>query len=398
MKSLLIFLSLFSASQTFAQTKTKVDDREEQAKRIQELETKFEELQKRQTDMYRSMLDDSGQVKAFLGRKLSLGGFFEHATTAYTGPDTKPQASAGGNLFGINIAAEFNDQSRFVSQFLTGLSYGVQNTHNDPSVTPSHRQFGTPSIGAIVAQAYSEFEIDPVFKIQVGLGYVPFGHSYQLREPVLFLRRGGPQMITTGGSTTGLAFPLWMGVHFFGSFPVSGSRAGYNLYTFSPFLSPGTIGEGARVWWEPNDSLTVGVSGQAGKQADDDYYSYGADIAYKFRNASGVILEYARNVFWNGSPSPQSYYVEPYYAAPGGKWIFYVAADYIDFPNYKASGAASADPYSKWIYGAGLNWLPLTYTRFRIGLLHHDYTGDTAVKSGQNRDYESLDLSAGIAF
>jgi hypothetical protein len=45
-----------------------------------------------------------------------------------------------------------------------------------------------------------------------------------------------------------------------------------------------------------------------------------------------------------------------------------------------------------------VNWLPYSFTRFRFGLLYNDYVGSTATLAGADRNYFSLDLSAGVEF
>src|SRR5690606_14596546 len=106
-----------------------------------------------------------------------------------------------------------------VSQFITGLTTPLTNPHNDPrapSIAPNldeKRDYHSIFIGALVAQGYAEYILNPRLRIQAGLGYVPFGYYAQLREPVLFERRGGPQTIRTDN----LFSPLWMGVNLVGS-------------------------------------------------------------------------------------------------------------------------------------------------------------------------------------
>jgi hypothetical protein len=94
--------------------------------------------------------------------------------------------------------------------------------------------------------------------------------------------------------------------------------------------------------------------------------------------------------------SPTSYYVEPYLTFAQNTWLIYLAADYLDNPGYKQG--AVADPFEKWVLGGGVNWLPVTYTRFRLSYLYHDYIGDTRTIAGQGRDYHAVDASAAVTF
>jgi hypothetical protein len=388
-----LLIGTFSALNAQAQTKS-AQELAKIEERLKELEKKQEELLKSQTDVYFRSTEGNGRVNSYFGERMSFGGFFENALSGIWGPDTENQFSANTHLLGINIAATFNDKLRFNSQFLTGLNYSLVNAHNNPNLTPNHRQYLTPSFGAIVSQAYTEYSVNPALNIQTGLGYAAFGNSFQQRELVLFHRRNGPQMTSTSGSSgVGIAFPLWMGVHVNGAFSTDKGRTGYNAYTFSP--TPKTLGVGSRVWWEPQENLTVGASYQAARLTNDNYYSYGSDINFKSGDY-GVMAEYVRKVLYSGSSSPTSYYIEPYVNLAEGAWLIYVAADYLDNP--EGGTTTIPDPFEKWVWGGGVNWLPTPNTRFRIGYLTHEYIGETASIRGQNRSYNSIDLSCGIAF
>ena len=84
---------------------------------------------------------------------------------------------------------------------------------------------------------------------------------------------------------------------------------------------------------------------------------------------------------------------------PEQTWILYAFADYLDHPNNLTNLTATLpDPYRKWELGGGVNWLPTSFTRYRLGFTVAEYVGDTAVIAASDRDYWSLDLSAGVAF
>jgi hypothetical protein len=365
--------------------------------RLRDIEQRQEALEKRQSELYIQSIDGSGQVKAFLGEKISLGGYFESGILSISGPDTERQVSNNSNTLGLNLTAEFTGNIKFVSQIMTGLTNSMQNPHNNPNVTPSRRQFGALAIGSLVAQGYVEFSRSQAFNIQTGLGYVPFGQAFQLREPVLFRRRGGPQLITsTSSNGIGLAFPLWMGVHIHGEAPSQEGYWGYNLYTFAPFVNSKTLGQGGRLWWAPSETLKVGLSVQnSGEQTSNSYTSHGVDLDLRSERL-GLIAEYAKTSLNSGQPSPVSYYAEPYLKFSDGKFILYGVVDYLDSPSQMTGSVA--DPFRKWQVGGGLNWLPISTTRFRLGFLMNQYKGETALMNDLNRDYASLDFSTGIAF
>lgn len=368
--------------------------------KILELEQQQQELSARQNEMYVNIVESNSKINTFLDKKVSLGGFFESSIVNLSGPDMVTQTSTSSHLFGLNIAAELGERFNFVSQLITVITYPLQNPHNNPNVTPTKRTFNSFALGTIVAQSYIESTVSSKLKIQTGIGYVPFGYAYQQRDLFLFERRGGPQLTNASNTTTvGMAFPLWMGIHILGTFDVSKvSRWGYNFYSFSPSLKPSTIGGGTRFWWMPDDGVIVGVSGQTGQNISDTYYVYGADLDFH-KDQFGFTMEYARNISSDKElQTPESYYIEPHYTFPNNEWLIYGVADYLSFPNLKTGAAQTDDPFQKWIYGAGLNWMPLPVARFRLGLLSHNYIGSTSSINGQQRNYFAVDFSCGVAF
>lgn len=380
-----LLVIFFSALRLLAQTPEEV--------RLQAIEKRLNDFDAWYTEYY---LESKGRMAPFLSEKISFGGFFETGILHLTGEDMPTQTSANSNALGINIAAEFNERVRFVSQLISVFSYRLDNPHNNPALIPTQREYRFPEFLTLVAQGYLEIRNSELFSVQAGIGYVSFGRSLQLREPVLFKRRTGPQITNTlNDSTVGIAFPLWMGVHVMGSTIKGSDRVGYNLYSFSPSVNPKSLGGGGRLWLSNTQNLTLGISYQSGKQNLGAYSALGADV--NFASAKyGFVAEYARNSTSGVSSQPSTYYFEPYYVLKAGEWVVYGAADYLNDRNRTVGGVP--DPFEKWEFGGGINWLPLPNSRYRLGFLTHDYLGDTDTLAGQKRDYLSVDLSAGIAF
>lgn len=361
--------------------------------RILDLERQQAEFDVWYSDFY---LQSKGRVTPFLSEKISIGGFFESAITHLSGPDTIGQTSANTHALGLNITAEFDESIRFSTQFISTLNYTLENPHNNPALALGQRGFGVPNLLAVVAQGYVEYRKNDAFVLQTGLGYVPFGHAFQQREPVLFKRRGGPHMLAAAsGNSVGMAFPLWMGLHLQGIFPTEVGFLGYNLYSFSPSTNPKTLGGGSRFSWSNSKNVTAGISIQTGENIGNSFYSYGTDININL-DRMGLVIEYARSVVSDSSKPLVSYYAEPYVNLADGVWLVYLSADYIDNPNHVV-GAVN-DAYEKWQLGAGLNWLPIPNARFRLGVFNNDYIGDTDSIGGQRRDYVNVDFSVGLAF
>lgn len=362
-------------------------------KRIQALEKRLNEIDVWYTEFY---LESKGRMTPFLNEKILFGGFFETGILHLAGDDMPTQTSANSNALGVNIAAEFNERVHLVSQLVTVFSYNTENPHNNPALVPPQRGARFLQLLTLVAQGYLEIRDSERFTIQTGLGYVPFGHAFQLREPVLFKRRGGPQMVNyLNDSTVGIAFPLWMGIHIHGSAVFRESRAGYNLYSFSPSVNPQSLGAGGRLWINNTRGLTYGISYQSGKQALGSYSAIVADVTYR-SSKFGIIAEYARNKSSGGTAEISSYYVEPYYIVDAGEWEIYSVVDFLNDRNRTVGGVP--DPFEKLETGAGVNWMPVLNARYRLGFLKHDYLGDTDTINGQQRDYLSIDFSAGVAF
>ncbi len=378
---------------------------EARAEKSASVEERLQRLEQGQEDMFQQVLDRRGQVRSFLGEDISLGGFFESGIVAMGGGgSTRFQASASNHTLGINLAAEFSENIRFNSQIMAGLGFPILNANNNPRAVllgfPIRRRFGTAAASILVAQGYVEYSTNPIFVMQAGLGYAPFGIAFQQRDPVLFRRRGGPQLI--GGiaaDAMAMAAPLWMGLHLSGSLETLSGRGGYNLYSFTPTSNTRTPGGGARIWLAPfSEALAVGFSTQVGKRNQTTFKTIGTDLRWKYRRFA-LTMEYVRNYtkFFN----PWSAYLEPEVSVMEGKLLFYGALDY--FNNTKgavilSSTTAIADPYKQLRYGGGVNLLPSPHTRFRLGYLWYDYLGATERVLGQGRDFYTVDASVGVAF
>lgn len=365
--------------------------------RLDILTKRIEELERQQEELIIQSQTRGTPVNSFLRDSFTLGGFLETGITEIEGEDTDLQVINSSNILGFNLAADYSPQLHFASQFLTGLSYPLKNIHNNPDGEPAQREFGSFIFGAILTQGYVEYTFSPQFKIQAGLGYVPFGQALQQRELVLFWRRGGPQAIRT----TNLVSQLWSGIHLLGDFAINGGGEwGYNFYTANPIDTSDVqmMGVGGRLWISSyNDIFTGGVSGQVGKYSTGTDEILGADARLKFGRWV-ITSEYIRHV--TDGEDPYSYYVEPGVFLAEEKFILFGFGDYSQDPRneLKTSTATIDDSYKKWEYGAGINWLPSAYTRFRLTFTYNDYIGSSARLKGQNRDYHSVDLSVGVAF
>lgn len=158
----------------------------------QSLEQKIKTLEKKVSDLEVKEAEAKGRVGTFLAEKISLGGFFEHAVTGNFHPTQGYQFSANSHIFAVNLGVKLNEQFRFVSQELVVLAFPLQNEHN-----ANTRGFSnTATVAALIAHAYGEYAQSEKFKIQTGLGWVPFGIMNQNREFPTLLRRRGPQIVS----------------------------------------------------------------------------------------------------------------------------------------------------------------------------------------------------------
>ena len=373
-----ILLSLFSAN-TIAQDAAKVDAL---TKRIEELEKKQEEFQ--------FQLEPKSKVSSFLNNNLTLGGFFESGYTVIKGEDTDFQ-SGTTNILALNVSAEFDSGFKFIGQFVTGLFVPLVNEDNNPNVSaplPTERRFANPTFSTLLTQGILEYSVNRGFNVQGGMGYTSFGYAFQERELVLFHRRGGPQILRSGLT------PFWEGLHVHGSFNSGENFWGYNAYTFSPPKKVEALGMGGRLWWASADrNIVAGTSTQVAKSQDGVTETMGADLKvdfFPFSVRSELSHQNMEGV------DPWSVYVEPSVTLFDEKFLFYVFGDYLSNPQ-NLSGTIN-DPVQKWEYGGGVNYLPTSYTRLRLGATYNDYVGGNFVVSGVQRDYWSFDISAGVAF
>jgi hypothetical protein len=367
------------------------------------VDARLNELEHKQDEIFKQLNSDQGKVGTFLGDKISLGGFFETALTGIWGPQTSTQFSETPTNFALNLAVELSDQVRFDSQTLVTILYPLDNPDNDPNAPsaglPAFRRYDLATTTFTLPQAFFEFGSSPEMELQVGRGYAPFGIAFQNRDLVLFRRRGGPQMIsvnTAGNVVT--AVQLWTGAQIQGTLRLKESQWGYHLYSVSPSTDPSSVGGGARLWIDATPQITLGVSDQVFKRQGLTSEAVGAD--FKFRDGRvGLDAEWVSNYLLSGPGFTTSYYAEPFVSFFENRILVYLAADYLGNPWGLTIGSSSlADPYQRWEWGGGLNWLPYSFTRFRVGVLYSGYVGSTASPRGENRNYVSLDLSAGVEF
>jgi len=369
---------------------------EELERQVQQLRTELNLYRIRQEDLIFESTERLGSVRSFFSNRLSLGGFFETGLSGFWGEDMSTQVTPASNVLGLNFAAIFASDFKFVAQVLTAFSIPLQNENSDPRATavglPARREFRSVSIAAAPTQAYVEYVLSDAFRLQGGIGYVPFGYAPQQREVVLFVRRSGPQMLRTQD----LVEPLWSGVHLAGQLNWKSGRWGYDAYTFPYLTYTQMMGGGSRLWWESSEEMfRAGVSSQAGRSRTGGAFTLGLDFRVKLGDFT-LNTEYAQRS--TDGRRPWTMYAEPNYTITPS-FLVYAFADYADAAlNRTANQDSLEDPYKRLEYGAGLNWLPTAFTRFRIGLFLFDYRGATAEPSGQDRDFAAVDLSAGVAF
>jgi len=392
--AVIIFLTFFAQASLaeIAMPKAKMDNLQERLKNLEEQQKQMEAWY---TNYY---LLGKGRISPFLNNKINVGGYFETGVSRLSGPDMQTQTASNNAAFGLNLTAEYSEKIRFVVQTLTAMATPLFNQHNNPNLTPSKRQYSGLVFGSLVAQGYLEYRPSEYFNIQSGVGYIPFGIAFQQREPVLFHKRGGPQMLVNDdGTGVGIAAALWSGLHFYGQFPLVKANTGYNFYTFTPASNVSTLGIGGRLWWLVNEYIKTGVSFQSGKKRQTSYLSQGLDVEFTYNNF-GLISEYAISENSNNHLAVETYYIEPYYKFSEDHWLVYVNIEYLKSPLKIDSATQIADPIEKRYYGTGINWLPLPTVRFRLGYLKHDYIKEADSINGQKRDYTQVEFSTAIAF
>lgn len=369
-------------------------------KEIEELKKRIEDLEAQQIQLLETVTEPKNSVGSFLNDNLTLGGFFDGGYNFITGPDTKTQWVNNSNALGLNLSADFGKKYRFVTQLVSLFQAPLLNEHNDPSAPavglPKSREYEAVTTLSVITQGYIEYNFNRMFNLQGGVGYIPFGYALQLREPVLYVRKNGPQLVRLNQR---LVNNLWSGLHLYGSKPVGTKVYGYNLYTFTPTRKVHFMGLGGRTWVSLDDEKFIGgLSAQIAKNEDETYKSYGVDGRFDFYPFQ-VRSEFAQLITKETQDSWTAY-VEPGYWIYNEEVLFYVFGDYI-FGANNETGLGSItlpDPIQKWEYGFGFNWLPTSFTRLRLGLTYSDYVGNNSRPQGQQRDYVGVDISAGVAF
>lgn len=343
-------------------------------------------------------LENQRNVHSFLYTNLMIGGFFETALVGLAQHDQSFQAAASSNILGVNLSGEFSDSLRFVSQVLTGLELPIQNEHNDPRGVsvglPLRREFRDYRLATLITQGYLQWNKRDSFVIEGGLGYAPFGYTFQLLELVLFVRRRGPQLLRT----TQFIHPLWQGVHVHGTSIYDQGRLTYNVYSFSPATDAKMLGIGTRLGWSTRDDrIRMGISSQTARRGGSTYVIVGPDFRYQGRRFR-LTSELAKG--FGSLPQAWSFYVRPEIHLFHQSVLLYVFGDYAENPNNRTGSVTTGipDPYKKWEYGTGINWLPTSFTRLRLGVVYNDYVGMTETRNGTERDHWLFDLSGGVAF
>lgn len=361
---------------------------------VRRLEQKLKDLEKELEESRKDSSYSDREVRSFLNTRLRLGGFMDSSFTGIFQENRSAQAASSSTFLGINLGAVYNERLRFNAQFVSGFTTPIGNPHDDPRSaslgSQSRRGFGSFSFTNLVTQAYGEWERSDAFRVQAGIGYAPYGITFQQLEPVLFVRRGGPQLLRTNDE---LVHPLWQGLQLKGQFTRRALRFGYHAYTFTPASNTQKLGLGSRIWLEGGlGGILLGFSQQTASRGDETYTTLGPDLrirAGRFSFQSELAIGVG-----NGT-QPWSVHVQPDFAVYGQSVLIYLFADYFESVFNKT--VVLPDPYKKWEYGGGLNWLPTVFTRLRLGLTFHDYVGSYVVSSG-GRDYWALDASAGVAF
>ena len=368
---------------------------------LSEVQKSIQELRDQQDDLLQQM-SENDKVKTFLNDQINIGGFFDGvATTAIWGPETRTQLSTSSDVLALNLAAQINDEIRFNTQLLFSAVYPLQNPNSNSRASAfglsETRRFSFLETTTTLPQAYMEYSADSAVAVQVGRGYVPFGTAFQQRDLALFRRRGGPQMLNanTSGNVV-LLSSIWSGVHLKGSLRlglVKEGQWGYDLYSITPSSSPTTIGAGARAWFELTPQFHFGFSTQEAKRGGQTYDAFGVDTNIRV-NRLGIDLEGIFNRSGSSEGNPKSFYLEPYISLLSEKITLYGAVDYIDSPTAQldVDPAVLSDPYERWEYGGGINWLPYHPTRIRLGFLYNNYT------QVKGRNYSNVDLSVGLEF
>lgn len=383
MKAYGFFLLVLSCT-AFAATQSESED----------LKRRIEILEKQQEELLLSSQEPKSSVGSFINDNLTLGGFYDGGLNFITGPDTDTQATNNSNNLGIILSADFGNRFHFHSQFSNLLEVPLVNEHNDPNGQPDKREYNRYNSLAVVSQSYIQYFVNRKFIVQGGMGFAPFGYALQLRQPTSFVRALGPQIVRNRE----LVSRLWSGVHIHGSDDIHGKTFGYNVYTHTHTNYAKYIGLGGRVWAAGFDEkLTAGISSQIFRNQFEMIELVGTDLRLNFHPYQ-LRTEFAQYIARHADT--WTAYVEPGYFIYEEDVLLYVFGDYYFGANHETvSGALrQPDPYQKWEYGFGVNWLPISYLRLRAGITFGDYVGHRAIKQGQNRDFTALNLSAGVEF
>lgn len=359
-----------------------------QGGRTRSLKKRVEGLEKGQREAL--LQGQSGGVKPFTARNITIGGFSSTTFEAIFGKSTKTQKTFRKFDVDLLISAEITDKLKFFTDL--GATHQVDfNNQNAP-----FRSFDAFETRFTLDIASTEYRFYDSLVLSFGRMLTPFGIINVERYEPLLLSIRRPAALRLFSSRV-------QGLQLSGSISQGSHRIGYSGYVSSFSNDTQSVGGGGRLFWTfPGEQVTLGISNETAQRDGMTFGALGGDLKVKWGEFV-LRSEYIRRIN-KGAAAGTGYYVQPSYGFFDGRWILFGQVDFLDdtLGTRKVDADQNpktpdvADPIKQFVYTGGINYLPWPFLRTRLEFNAHDYRSATLDLG--NRDYYSTELSATVSF
>lgn len=359
--------------------------------KIEQIEGRLEEVEQHQVEE----ITRKGQVSAFHSEKIKFGGFIDALFNGRFGYSTPTEGAFDSEVV-LQVAADVTEKLRAVTATFVDFRTNFINQHSP---------FRTNNGVSVVVEPkilFGEYRFKDWLILKAGRFTAPFGIINQEFFSPQLLKHDLPQIVR--GFTVFDTLPS--GVQLYGTYPIKDSKIGYNAYAASLSSNTTDVGGGGRLFYSlPNDLITVGVSSQSGERGSQLFSALGSDLKLNWRNFV-LRSEYLWS-FIDSSNDQNGFYVQPALKFLKDKLILFGQVDYLNdtLGIFQLSDhdrnpltPSIADPFKKFEYSLGLNYLPWPFLRNRLEFTWNNYIGSRRRLSGSNRDYFGIQASSTLSF
>jgi hypothetical protein len=359
--------------------------------KIEQIEGRLDEVEQHQVEE----LTRKGQLSAFHADKIKFGGFIDTLFNGRFGYSTPTEGAFDSEVV-LQVAADVTEKLRAVTATFVDFR---------TNFIDQHSPFRTNNGVSVVVEPkilFGEYRFKDQLILKAGRFTAPFGIINQEFFSPQLLRHDLPQIVR--GFTVFDTLPS--GVQLYGTYPIRDSKVGYNAYAASLSSNTTDVGGGGRLFYSsPNELLTVGVSSQTGERGSQLFSALGSDLKLNWRNFV-LRTEYLWS-FLDSSNDQNGFYVQPALKFFKDKLILFGQIDYLNDTlgifqlvdhDRNPLTPSIADPFKKFEYTAGINYLPWPFLRNRLEFTWNNYVGSRRKLGSNSRDYFGIQASSTLSF